>query len=97
MSDGGVLLLWACTVQVSAGSRSPTPALLPGWYVELSVRDSGRGMDAQMRARIFEPFFTSRNGGTGLGLCRVHGIVQRLRGSIDVDSELGRGMTRRIL
>ena len=97
MSDGGVLLLGARTVQVPAGSRSLVGPMTPGWHVELSVRDSGRGMDPQTRARVFEPFFTTKNGGTGLGLYIVHGIVQRLKGGIDVDSELGRGTTVRIL
>ena len=97
MSDGGVLQLGARCVRLAPGARSVQSAPSSGEYVELHVRDSGRGMDAQTRARVFEPFFTTKNGGTGLGLYIVHGIVQRLRGRIDVDSEFGRGTTVRIL
>ncbi|MFM7299492.1 MAG: ATP-binding protein [Planctomycetota bacterium] len=97
MSDGGVLQLGARCVRLAPGARSVQSAPPSREYVELHVRDSGRGMDAQTRARVFEPFFTTKNGGTGLGLYIVHGIIQRLRGRIDVDSELGRGTTVRIL
>jgi len=69
----------------------------PGEHIEIGVRDSGRGMDAQTCARVFEPFFTTKNGGTGLGLYIVHGSVQRLRGRVEVDSELGRGTTTGVL
>ena len=97
MSDGGVLQLGARRVLVPPDPRSVQFPLVAGEHVELSVRDSGRGMDAHTLARVFEPFFTTKNGGTGLGLYIVHGIVQRLRGRIDVDSELGRGTNVRIL
>lgn len=97
MTDGGVLQLGARCVQVPPNARPLKLPMAAGGYVELSVRDNGRGMDAQTRARVFEPFFTTKNGGTGLGLYIVHGIVQQLRGGIDVESELGRGTTVRIL
>ncbi|MBM3990141.1 MAG: response regulator [Planctomycetes bacterium] len=97
MSDGGVLQLGARCVQDPPGARPPQFPRKLGEHVEISVRDSGRGMDAQTRARVFEPFFTTKNGGTGLGLYIVHGIVQRLRGRVEVDSELGRGTTMRVL
>ena len=61
----------------------------------LRVADTGRGMDAATCARVFDPFFTTREreGGTGLGLTTVAAIASRLAGSIDVQSELGRGTT----
>ena len=63
---------------------------------ELEVVDTGEGMSAETRARVFEPFFTTRPGGTGLGLAVVFGVVQDHHGTVELDSEPGRGTTVRI-
>jgi CheY-like chemotaxis protein len=66
-------------------------ALAPGRYVCLAVSDTGRGFDEAVARRLFEPFFTTRAGGTGLGLATVREIVQEHRGAMNVKSEPGRG------
>lgn len=67
--------------------------ITPGKYVVFEVRDSGCGMDAVTLGRIYEPFFTTKFTGRGMGLSATLGIVQSNKGYIDVQSEVGRGTT----
>ncbi len=67
--------------------------LVPGKYVVLTVKDTGRGMPAETLERIFDPFFTTRDvgEGSGMGLAVLHGIIVSHDGVIDVSSEVGKG------
>lgn len=72
-------------------TRSVTSGGVP--YAELEVQDFGKGMDAETVYHIFEPFFTSKEKGVGLGLATVHGIVTQTGGRVVVESVLGHGST----
>ena len=67
-----------------------------GNSVELEISDTGMGIDPAVRARIFEPYFSTRASGTGLGLAIVRKAVEEHGGSISVESELGKGTTVRV-
>jgi signal transduction histidine kinase/CheY-like chemotaxis protein len=67
--------------------------LVPGEYVYLAVSDSGCGMDAETCAHVFEPFFTSKGMGTGLGLATVYGVAKQNGGYVDIQSNVGIGTT----
>lgn len=92
------------TIRITSSVRDlgehelPTPHLAPGRYLEIAASDNGKGMDDTVKAKIFNPFFTTKvaGQGTGLGLSTVHGIVSRCGGFIEVDSQLGKGTTFRV-
>jgi signal transduction histidine kinase/ActR/RegA family two-component response regulator len=68
-----------------------------GGSVSISISDTGQGMSEEVRTRVFDPFFTTKGkAGLGLGLAVSYGIVTRHEGSIEVESEVGRGTTFRI-
>jgi PAS domain S-box-containing protein len=90
---GGVLDVALRQIAVDGRTRGPLARLRFGSYADLSVRDTGHGMDRATLDRIFEPFFTTKRSGegTGMGLAVVHGIIASLQGAVTVESEPGKG------
>ncbi|HEX2860511.1 MAG TPA: ATP-binding protein, partial [Lacunisphaera sp.] len=72
------------------------PGLAPGDYIQIAISDTGEGIKSEHVARIFDPYFTTKQTGTGLGLAAVYSIVKKHRGHIEVDSQVGQGTTFRI-
>jgi two-component system, cell cycle sensor histidine kinase and response regulator CckA len=81
---------------LEASPHAAEASLLPGHYVVISVSDNGRGIPAGVRPHLFEPFYTTREGGSGLGLATCYGIVKQGGGAIVVESEVGSGSTFRV-
>lgn len=97
--SGGTLTVGLSTVELTRETARRDPELRPGVYAKLTVADTGQGIPADHQERIFEPFFTTRKreGGTGMGLAIVHGIVKGYDGVISVESEAGKGAAFEIL
>lgn len=96
--SGGVLSIDLREILPDAGMLKMLSRLSARRYLQLSVTDTGTGMDEATMERIFEPFFTTKsvNKGTGLGLSVVHGIITSYNGEIAVDSKPGKGTAFRI-
>ncbi|HUF52024.1 MAG TPA: response regulator [Longimicrobiales bacterium] len=92
MPQGGSLVIETCDVEIDS-PRAELPSVQPGSYVRLSVQDSGVGMTEESRARIFEPFYTTKEvgKGTGLGLSTAYGIIKQSDGHIYARSRPGEG------
>lgn len=93
MPAGGRVTITVGTLDVTSVTGSPP--VPPGRYIQLSVGDTGTGMDEETMSRAFEPFFTTKGlgEGTGLGLATVHGIVTQSGGDMQITSAMGEGTT----
>ena len=87
--EGSVLHVGACDVLVSRDE--PLATLEAGCYVRLTIRDNGTGIAPEHLARIFDPYFTTKETGSGLGLATAYSIVKKHDGVIQVDSTVGVG------
>ncbi len=92
--EGGAITI-CCENVVLSGAAGPFPA--PGKYVKITVRDTGVGIPKENLPRIFDPYFTTKQGGSGLGLATTYSIIHKHDGSIMVDSQPGTGSTFTIL
>jgi len=89
MAQGGTLTL-------EAVNRADGECPVPGDHVLLTVRDTGHGMEESIRLRAIEPFFTTKEVGTGLGLSTSYGIVEQLGGHLALASQVGQGTEVRV-
>jgi len=90
MPEGGVIIISLRNSDLPAATVAELPA---GRYIQLTIADNGRGIPPEIRSRIFEPYFTTKSTGNGLGLATVHSIVRKHQGQIEVDSAVGKGTT----
>jgi len=98
MPEGGTLTIATAKVMLCQADVADQEGAAPGEYVEISVADTGMGMDEATKAHAFEPFFTTKpiGQGTGLGLSQVYGFVRQSGGLVRLDSSPGQGTTVRL-
>ena len=98
MPDGGKLSIKTLNVDEPASRALGLSHLLPGEYVMVEVRDTGTGMTDEVKQKVFEPFFSTKEigRGTGLGLSTVYGIIKQTGGYIFAESAMGEGTSMRV-
>ncbi|MGD8251457.1 MAG: ATP-binding protein [Desulfobacterales bacterium] len=93
MPTGGTIRVSCGNRRVSAQELDTRPGMRPGKYVLISVEDTGEGMDDNVRRRLFDPFFSTKQIGRGLGMAAVYGTIKSHGGWIGVESTPGEGTT----
>ena len=93
MPDGGVIRLKAENAVADMALKRRHRNLSATRIVKIAVKDTGVGILPEHRSRIFDPYFTTKEKGTGLGLATSYAIVKKHGGAIDVESEVGKGST----
>ncbi len=93
MPDGGTLHVSCGNFSATEETASAPRGLEPGDYIRIKVRDEGVGISEKCLKRIFDPYFTTKSKGNGLGLATTYSIVKNHGGLITVESELQRGAT----
>jgi CheY-like chemotaxis protein len=98
MPSGGSLIIEITNTILDERFTRYKNGLGPGEYVEISISDTGTGMNKEVADKVFDPFFTTKDKGkgTGLGLAMVYGFIKRINGYITVYSEIGVGTTFRL-
>jgi len=98
MPEGGKLIVKTANVTSADAAQLAYKGMPAADYVRIDITDTGTGIPADIRDKIFEPFFSTKEvgKGTGLGLSTVYGIVKQTGGYISADSEVGRGATFRV-
>ncbi len=90
MPEGGSIDIDAKNIEIDSKNKLPVP---PGRYVKITVRDYGCGIPEKHLSRIFEPYYTTKKSGNGMGLAIVYSIIKRHKGYITVESTEGGGTT----
>ena len=90
MPDGGTLAVQVDSITLIENNRY---SLLPGNYVKIVFEDSGCGIGKEDLIKVYDPYFTTKNNGTGLGLSTTHSIISKHGGHIGIASEIGKGTT----
>lgn len=93
MPQGGELMIQAKNVELQTTPANASPPIPPGSYVRIAVTDTGCGIDAETAERVYDPFFSTKPAGYGLGLASAYGIIKAHNGAIGLTSEVGKGST----
>jgi signal transduction histidine kinase len=98
MPDGGILTIRTEPAIIEGGETERRALMKPGRYALISVEDTGTGIEEEIKEKIFEPFFSTKEvgKGTGLGLAIVYGIIEQHKGYLDIISEKEKGTTFKI-